>query len=69
MAQILRASKTKKRWKHLRMRLRNGIFRISIVFNVLLGIYIYEPDIANKLTDIIERVAPLLESLIQQLPL
>ena len=51
----------------------NKFTTISLLTNVLMGLYIYDPEIYTKLTNDIKNIyleiAPMVESLINQLPL
>jgi len=70
MAQVrfIRAGeKRTKKWMHSKVLLKRFVFRISILSNiVVLGKYLHDN---GYLTNIYEKVAPILESLITQLPL
>ena len=59
--------------KQLKDKSSKLLFRLSVLCNILMGIHIYEPNLLPKLTndfiDMISKVAPLVESLINQLPL
>jgi len=56
-----------KRMQHLKLRFRSTIFKASILINLILSIYI--AHMHGYLTNIYVKVAPILESLINKLPL
>lgn len=62
-----------RRKRNIKQFFRNVLYIPSLLTNILLGLHIYDPEIYIKLTnDIIKiynEIAPIVESLINQLPL
>jgi len=76
MAKIIRRTKffrRKKKWEHFKLKMRKTALRCSILTNICMGTHIYDPNITkeltNKVIEIYSKVAPMVESLINQLPL
>ena len=76
MAKLVRRSnffKRKKKWEHFKNKTKNTILRMSVLINGCLAMYIYDPTIIVRLTNnyeyIYQKVALIVESLINQLPL
>lgn len=76
MAKLIRRSnffQRKKKFEHFKLKMRKHILRASIILNICLGTYIYDPNIIQELTNkyeiVYSKVAPIVESLINQLPL
>ena len=76
MAKIIRRTtffRRKKKWEHFKLKFRKFTLKLSLVLNIIAGTHFYDPNIWLKLTNkykiIYLKVAPLLESLINQLSL
>jgi len=68
---ITRRSPRRKKWEHLKLRLRIFLFRFSVLLNGIASLYLLEQS--GQLTTVYEmckdKIAPVLESLIKLLPL
>ena len=76
MAKVIRRSnffRRKKKWEHFKLKVRKYLLNLSILINIGMGLHIYDPNITqeltNKVIEIYSKVAPMVESLINQLPL
>lgn len=68
MAKIIKIDKftqRKKKWEHFKLKIRSTVLKLSILMNFICLIYI-KPE---WLTNIIDKLTPILESLITKLPL
>ena len=69
MARIVKVKhfgKRAKKIEYLKLKLRQKLWKYSLLCNICLATYIYNPEI---LTTIHDKVAPMVESLINKLPL
>lgn len=75
MAKIVRTKffKRQKKWEHFKIRSRSFILKVSILSNIYMSLHIYDPQITkiltNNIIEIYTKVAPIMESLINKLPL
>lgn len=70
MAKLIRITsfhKRKKKWEHFKLRFRIFLFRMSVLLNLACLIYFLDQD--GKLTNIYMMVNPILEAIINKLPL
>ena len=64
---IKNGQKRKKPWQHQRLLFKRFLIRLSVLGNIVTIVYILYSH--GYLTNIIETVNPILEAVIQQLPL
>lgn len=76
MAKLIKRSnffKRKKKWEHFKLKVNRILLKVSLLLNIYFIFQLYFPKIVLKLTnnirDIYLKVAPIVESLINQLPL
>lgn len=76
MAQLVKRNnffKRKKKLEHFKLKCKSFVFKCSVFTNIALGVHIYDPNIikelTNKFIDVYFKVAPIMESLFNKLPL
>jgi hypothetical protein len=70
MAKIIsvdRRSKRRKKWEHFKINIRLYAFRLSLLINILFVLYVANEQ--GLLTNIIKMVSPIMEAIINKLPL